>query len=63
MNGLTDSLYNIYTDKKTTKELLESLDRIYKTEDAGAKKFVVDRFLDFKMMDSKPVASQVQSFK
>ena len=41
MNALTNSLYNVYTDKKTTKELWESLDRKYKIEDARAKKFVV----------------------
>ena len=35
MNALTDSLYNVYSDKKTTKELWESLDRKYKIEDAG----------------------------
>ena len=26
MNGLADSLYNVYSDKKTTKKLCESLD-------------------------------------
>ncbi|KAL5570103.1 hypothetical protein UlMin_026678 [Ulmus minor] len=40
LNGLTDSLYNVYSDKKTAKELWESLDRKYKSEDAGSKKFV-----------------------
>ncbi|KAH9670173.1 hypothetical protein KPL70_016878 [Citrus sinensis] len=34
INGLTDSLYNVYIGKKTAKELWESLDRKYKTEDA-----------------------------
>ena len=62
MNTLTDSLHNVYTDKKTTKELWESLDRKYKTEDVGAKKFVVGRFLDYKMIDSKMV-SQVQELQ
>ena len=47
LNGLTDSLYNVYSDKKTAKELWESLDRKYKFEDAGSKKFVVGRFLDY----------------
>ena len=59
MNVLTDSLYNVYTDKKTAKELWESLDRKYKIEDAKAKKFVVDRFHDYKMVDSKIVVSKV----
>ncbi|KZV24914.1 hypothetical protein F511_21612 [Dorcoceras hygrometricum] len=45
------------------KELWESLDRKYKTEDAGAKKFLVGRFLDLKMLDSKPVISQVQELQ
>ena len=31
MNGLSDSLYNVYIGKKTAKELWESLDRKYKT--------------------------------
>ena len=49
LNGLDDTLYNVYVTKKTAKELWESLDRKYKTEDAGSKKFVVGRFLDCKM--------------
>ncbi|KAL5582045.1 hypothetical protein UlMin_014487 [Ulmus minor] len=40
LNGLTDSLYNVYSDKKMAKELWESLDRKYKSENAGSKKFV-----------------------
>ncbi|KAK3008322.1 hypothetical protein RJ639_014426 [Escallonia herrerae] len=35
----------------------------FKTEDAGSKKFVVSKFLDFKMVDSKTVISQVQEFQ
>ena len=46
MNALIDSLYNVYSNKKAAKELCESLDRKYKTEDVGAKKFIVGHFLD-----------------
>ncbi|KAL5540606.1 hypothetical protein UlMin_043181 [Ulmus minor] len=63
LNGLTDSLYNVYSDKKTANELWESLDRKYKSEDAGSKKFVVGRFLDYKMVDSKSVINQVQEIQ
>ncbi|KAL2465761.1 Uncharacterized protein Adt_41612 [Abeliophyllum distichum] len=41
MNGLADSLYNVYNTMKTVKKLWESLDQNYKTEDTGAKKFIV----------------------
>ncbi|KAK3004700.1 hypothetical protein RJ639_019402 [Escallonia herrerae] len=45
------------------KALWESLERKYKTKDAGSKKFVVGKFFDFKMVDSKTVISQVQEFQ
>ena len=59
MNGLVDFLYNVYSNNKTTKELWASLDQKYKTKDVGAKKFIVDRFLDYKMVDSKTMVSEV----
>ena len=63
INALTNSLYNVYTNKKIAKELWESLNRKYKTKDAEAKKFVVGRFLDYRMVDSKTVVSQVQELQ
>lgn len=45
---------------KTVETLWESLDQKYKTKDASTKKFVVERFLDYKMVNSKTVISQVQ---
>ncbi|GJS78049.1 pol polyprotein [Tanacetum coccineum] len=63
LNGLIDPLYNVYCKTTTAKELWESLERKYKTEDAGTKKFVVAQFLDYKMVDSKNVISQVQDLQ
>ncbi|BFG34706.1 hypothetical protein CerSpe_209800 [Prunus speciosa] len=60
LNGLDNTSYNVYSPIKTTKALWESLEKKYKTEDASMKKFVVGRFLDFKMVDSKTVINQVQ---
>ncbi|PHU11163.1 hypothetical protein BC332_18093 [Capsicum chinense] len=59
LSGLQDDLYNVYSGTKTSKELWRALERKYKTEDAGIKKFLVARFLDFKMIDNKSVVSQV----
>nr|GEV85297.1 Pol polyprotein [Tanacetum cinerariifolium] len=63
LNGLVDSLYNVYCKTKTAKELWESLERKYKTKDDGTKKFVVARFLDYKMVDSKNVITKVQDLQ
>jgi hypothetical protein len=60
LNGIADLLYNVYCKTLTAKEHWESLERKYKTEDAGTKKFVVARFLDYKMVDSKSLMIQVQ---
>ncbi|GJZ53546.1 pol polyprotein [Tanacetum coccineum] len=60
LNGLVDSLYNVYCKTTTAKELWESLERKYKIEDASTKKFAVACFLDYKMVDSKNVITQVQ---
>ncbi|KAK3021249.1 hypothetical protein RJ639_047521 [Escallonia herrerae] len=63
LNGLDNALYNVYSPMVNAKALWESLERKYKTEDAGSKKFVVGKFLDFKMVDSKTVICQVQEFQ
>ncbi|CAL8091268.1 unnamed protein product [Prunus armeniaca] len=63
LNGLDDALYDVYAAFKTAREVWESLEKKYKTEDAGSKKFVVGRFLDFKMVDSKPVVKQVENLQ
>lgn len=50
----------MYAGKEKAKELSESLEQKYKTKDYGTKKIVGDYFLDYKMVESKTVTSQVQ---
>ncbi|CAM8928657.1 unnamed protein product [Rhodiola kirilowii] len=63
LNGLNDVLYKVYCTKTSAKELWESLDRKYRTENAGSRKYTVGRFLEFQMVDSKTVNSQVQDLQ
>ncbi|XP_073014629.1 uncharacterized protein [Primulina eburnea] len=63
LNGLDNALYNVYCQVKTAKELWEMLDKKYRAEDACLKKFIVGRFVDFMMIDSKSVMSQVQELQ
>ncbi|XP_070049393.1 uncharacterized protein [Nicotiana tomentosiformis] len=60
LSGLEDDLYNIYSNMETSKELWIGLEKKYKTEDVGLKKFVAAKFLDYKMVDTKSVITQVQ---
>ena len=42
---------------------MDALEKKYKSKDACMKKFVVARFLDYKMVDSKTVGSQVHELQ
>ena len=44
LSGLQDDLYKVYSNAKTSKELWDALEKKYKTEDAGMKKFIVEKF-------------------
>ncbi|KAK5771196.1 hypothetical protein PVK06_047380 [Gossypium arboreum] len=59
LNSLSNELYKVYNIKKMAKELWESVDLKYKTIYAGAKKFLVAKFLNFVIVDSKAVVNQV----
>ncbi|CAM8931388.1 unnamed protein product [Rhodiola kirilowii] len=63
LNSLNDVLYKVYKTKSTAKEVWEALDRKYRTENAGSKKYTVGRFLEFQMVDSKTVTSQVHDLQ
>lgn len=60
LNCLEDIFYDVYCSVPTARELWLLLDKKCKTEDVGSKKFVVSRFLDFKMVDEKTVVSQLE---
>ncbi|XP_020250304.1 uncharacterized protein LOC109827700 [Asparagus officinalis] len=63
LNVLEDTLYNVYSLFKTAKELWASLDKKYRTEDAGTKKFIMRQFLEYKMVDVKAMINQVQEIQ
>ncbi|XP_022849790.1 uncharacterized protein LOC111371853 [Olea europaea var. sylvestris] len=63
LNALDNTLYGVYSSKELAKELWDSLETKYKTKDARTKKFIVRKFLDYSMVDSKTVISQVQEIQ
>ncbi|GKA19424.1 zinc finger, CCHC-type containing protein [Tanacetum coccineum] len=55
LNGMSDSLFDIYHNVESSKELWDSLEAKYMAEDASSKKFLVSNFTNYKMTDSRPV--------
>lgn len=63
LNGLVDTIYNMYISAKTAKELWESLEHKFSKENVTNKEFLIERFLEYKMVDSKTVVNQVKELQ
>lgn len=50
----------MYAEFKKAKDLWELLDKKYTSEDIGAKKFIIYKFLEFFMRNEKSVVSKAE---
>ncbi|VFQ96742.1 unnamed protein product [Cuscuta campestris] len=60
LEGLGETLYPVYVEAKLAKELWSNLKKKYQAEDAGTKKFIVRKMLDYKTVDNKSVVAQAE---
>ncbi|GKC81227.1 zinc finger, CCHC-type containing protein [Tanacetum coccineum] len=58
LNGMSDSLFDVYQNVETSKELWDTLEAKYMAEDASSKKFIISNFTNYKITDSRPVLEQ-----
>ncbi|VFQ81421.1 unnamed protein product [Cuscuta campestris] len=58
LNSLFDSLFDIYQNVESAKELWDSLESKYMVEDASSKKFLVSDFNNYNMVDLRSVMEQ-----
>lgn len=63
MSPVEDNIYNLCSDALTAKDLRKVLDRKYKTEESGDKKYIVSRYGNFKMIDDKQIIHQVHDLQ
>ena len=62
LHYLSNSFFDIYYGYNSDKEIWDALKKKYSMEDAGFKKYVVGGFLDYKMVDEKPIMDQVHEY-
>ena len=55
LNSLSDRLYDLFTTIESSKEIWNALETKYKTEKLGTDKFVILKYFEFKMIDTKSV--------
>nr|XP_043611936.1 uncharacterized protein LOC122583617 [Erigeron canadensis] len=58
LNGMSDSLFDVYQNVESAKALWDSLEAKYMAEDVSSKKFIVSNFINYKMVDTRPVMEQ-----
>ncbi|XP_010418973.1 PREDICTED: uncharacterized protein LOC104704615 [Camelina sativa] len=63
LNRLVNDLYDLYSMYKTSKAMWQALETKYKTDESGMQKFSTTKFLNFKMVDSKPIIEQVEALQ
>ena len=61
LNAMTNSLFNVFHKFATSLELWNAIQRRYVNEDTGNKSFLINKYVEFKMDDSKPIIEQVNT--
>lgn len=62
-NALFDHLYDLYIHTQSTTEIWKTLEFKFKAEEEGTKKFLISKYFDFKMLDSKLILAQVHELQ
>ncbi|KAH9726106.1 hypothetical protein KPL70_008133 [Citrus sinensis] len=57
-NAMSDTLFDQYHNKPTSKEIWDSLEAKYMMEDATSKKFLASKFFNYRMVDNRLVVEQ-----
>ena len=62
-NTLSDRLYDLYASVTDPRELWNSLELKYKAHEEGTNKYLVSKYLEFHMIDDKPIMEQVHELQ
>ncbi|GAA0186774.1 hypothetical protein LIER_34062 [Lithospermum erythrorhizon] len=63
LNHMVDNMFDLFIIHKSAKIIWEALEKKYGVDDAGKKKYVVGKWLAFKMVDGKPIMDQGHVFE
>ncbi|GAV77797.1 UBN2_2 domain-containing protein [Cephalotus follicularis] len=63
LNTLSDRLYDLFTGMQTAKEIWDVLEFKYKAEEQGTNMYLIAKYFDFKIIDTKPLLEQVHELQ
>ncbi|KAL0461372.1 UNVERIFIED_CONTAM: hypothetical protein Slati_0024800 [Sesamum latifolium] len=63
LNHMNNSLFDLFVNYRSAKDIWTTLETRYGGEDAGRKKYVVGKWLQFQMVDEKPIMDQIHEYE
>ncbi|KAA0026033.1 ty1-copia retrotransposon protein [Cucumis melo var. makuwa] len=63
LNHMSDPMFDLFVVQKSAKDIWSTLESRYEGDDAGRKKYVVGKWLQFQMTDDKPVVEQIHEYE
>ncbi|KAF3623945.1 putative B3 domain-containing transcription factor VRN1-like [Capsicum annuum] len=63
LNYMTNHLFDLFVTYKSAKEICDSLEKKYGTDDAGKKKYVVGQWIKFQMVDNNSIMEQFHEYE
>ncbi|KAL0392699.1 UNVERIFIED_CONTAM: hypothetical protein Sradi_2492700 [Sesamum radiatum] len=60
---MTNTLYDLFVNHKSARAIWNTLESRYESDDAGSKKYVVRKWLQFHILDGKPIMDQVHEYE
>ena len=60
---MTNALFDIFVKQKNAKTIWDTLETRYGADDAGRKKYVVGKWMQFQMVDDKPIMDQIHEYE
>ncbi|KAL0367431.1 UNVERIFIED_CONTAM: hypothetical protein Sradi_3633200 [Sesamum radiatum] len=63
LNHMNNTLFDLFINQKSAKEIWNTLETRYRGDDAGRKKYVVGKWLQFRMTNDKQIIDQVHEYE
>src|SRR3954469_10105623 len=63
LNMVSDRIFDLYSTVTDPRELWEALDFMYKAEEQGTNKYLIDQYLEFKLVDNKSIMDQLHELQ
>ncbi|KAL0404059.1 UNVERIFIED_CONTAM: Retrovirus-related Pol polyprotein from transposon TNT 1-94 [Sesamum radiatum] len=63
LNHMNNSLFDLFVSHKSAKDIWTTLETRYGGDDAGRKKYVVGKWLQFQMVDERPIMDQIHEYE